>query len=118
VSSWTPSAPFVLYWQNELNTIQHTMTALEVFALLASLLNPAHKFVNFFGFDKEYATGNGWICEVFPNCKNHSNIKGLTAKESEQMNAALPPNPNIYDQIRYIAKNNLGKIICDSCREA
>jgi hypothetical protein len=29
----------------------------------------------------------------------------LTAKESEQMNAALPPNPNIYDQIRYIGLN-------------
>lgn len=31
---------FSLYWNNEMNPIQHAMTALEVFNLLAALLNP------------------------------------------------------------------------------
>lgn len=35
----TPSAPFSLHWDNELNPIQHAMTDLEVFHVLASIIN-------------------------------------------------------------------------------
>ncbi len=36
----TPSTPYSLYWQDENNSLQRAMTALEVFTVLAGILNP------------------------------------------------------------------------------
>ena len=39
----TPSTSLSLYWEDELNPVQHAMNDLEVFAVLADLINPKEK---------------------------------------------------------------------------
>ena len=123
VDDRTPSTSFSLYWQNEINPVQHAMTAFEVFSVLADLLKPLQQFVHFVVFPQKYATRMGWVCLVTPGCHKFSMILALTAKDVAQINGAghiLVPGTLAIDEkaAAYILYRSIGVTICEDCRKS
>ena len=122
VDGRTPSAPFSLYWQDEINPVQHAMTAFEVFAVLADLLSPLKRFVHFVDFPQDYATRMGWVCRAIPGCYKFTTVLALTAQDVAQINGAghilVPGTLAIGDETaEYIFCHSLGTKICQNCRK-